>query len=240
MNADQFSIEPIELGRRTADTSLFLYLTDPGTPIAIAYRVWVLRSATRTLLVDTGPPLQEAKRRGLTHVIDVVAALANAGIDANQVDTILLTHLHWDHAANADRFPKATFYAQRREIEFFRSHSRQHPAIDRFFSHQAYLASLIDNGRIREIDGDVTLPGGLEALKVGGHTPGSQMFCVPTPAGEAIITGDAIPLHRNYLERIPSGILTDVFEAVAALEQVALRRPALIYTGHDVESHLRL
>lgn len=240
MSSELFSIQPVELGRRVADTSLFLHLTEPGVPMTIAYRVWVLRNAARTLVVDTGPPLQEGKRRGLSHVVDVTAALAEVGVDAAQVDTVLLTHLHWDHAANADQFPNATFYAQQREIEFFGSRRRQHPAFNRFFSHDDALERLICAGRIKAVDGDVELAGGLSALRVGGHTPGSQMFCVSTADSVAILTGDAIPLHRNYLERIPSGILTDVFEAIAALERVAALQPALIYTGHDVEPSLRL
>jgi len=235
-----WSITPVEVGRRHADNALFMYLTEPGREIEIAYRVWILRGAGRTLLVDTGPPLQEAHRRGITRVRKVDEALVDEGLDAASVEHIYLTHLHWDHAANAETFPNATYHAQRAEIDFFRSRERGHPSVDRFFSHHAYLNSLIDGGRIQPIDGDGAIAPGLAVMRVGGHTPGSQMIVADTAEGVAVITGDAIPLHRNYVDNIPSGIIVDVFEAIAALERVRALRPAVLLTGHDPQPFLRL
>lgn len=234
-----YTVQPIEIGRRKADSALFLYLTDFGVEIEIAYRLWVLRSADDVIVVDTGPPLEEAHRRGITQVRDIDGALGEAGLKASDVRTIVLTHLHWDHAANAEKFPNAVYLAQRSEIEFFHSHSREHPAMNRFYSHQVYLGRLIDEGRIRPVDGDQPIAPGLQAIRVGGHTPGSQMLVANTAEGPAVITGDAVPLHRNYLDNIPSGIVVNAVEAIAALERVRALRPAAIYTGHDLQSSLR-
>ena len=235
-----YSIDPVEIGRRMADTATFLLLTEPGREIEIAYRLWVLRSSAGEILVDTGPPLEEAHRRGSTRVRPLEPTLRDAGVDAANVTKIVLTHLHWDHASNAEHFPKATFYAQKREIEFFQSRKREHPSLNRYFSHHDYLNQLIEAGRIKAIDGDTTIAEGLAAIRVGGHTPGSQMLVIDTEEGKAVITGDAIPTHRNYLENIPSGIVTDTLEAIAALERVRAMRPAVLYTGHDTEPCLRL
>jgi glyoxylase-like metal-dependent hydrolase (beta-lactamase superfamily II) len=233
------AIQPVEVGRRKADSALFLYLTDIGVEIEIAYRLWVLRGAGGVIVVDTGPPLDEAHRRGITHVRDIDGALGEAGVNAADVRTVLLTHLHWDHAANAAKFPNAVLFAQRREIEFFHSHAREHPAMNRFFSHQAYLGQLIAEGRIRPVDGDSSIAPGIGAIRVGGHTPGSQMLVVDTPEGKAVITGDAVPLHRNYRDNIPSGIVVNTVEAIEALERVRALKPVAIYTGHDLLPCLR-
>lgn len=235
----RYAVEPVEVGRRKADSALFLYLTDFGVEIEIAYRLWILRSADGLIVVDTGPPLEEAHRRGITKVRDVDAALGEAGVKGSDVKTIVLTHLHWDHAANAAKFPNAVYLAQRREIEFFGSQAREHPAMNRFFSHQAYLGRLIEEGRIRPVDGDQPIAPGLQAIRVGGHTPGSQMLVVDTAEGAAVITGDAVPLHRNYLDNIPSGIIVNAVEAIAALERVRAMRPVAIFTGHDLQPCLR-
>jgi glyoxylase-like metal-dependent hydrolase (beta-lactamase superfamily II) len=233
-----YEIVPVEVGGRRADSALFLYLTDFGVEIEIAYRLWVLRGNGEVTVVDTGPPLEEAHRRGITRVRDIDQALAEVGVRGVDVRTILLTHLHWDHAANAAKFPNAVLYAQRSEIEFFRSEAREHPVMNRFYSHQAYLASLIDQGRIRAIDGDQAIAPGLSAMRVGGHTPGSQMLKVETARGTAVITGDAIPLHRNYIDSIPSGIVVNTLEALAALDRVRKLRPVALYTGHDLQPFL--
>ena len=234
-----YTIETVEIGRRMADNALFLYLTEPGREIEIAYRLWVLRGPTGVILVDTGPPLAEAHRRGITQVRELKDALGEVGVDARDIKTIALTHLHWDHASNAEQFPNATFLAQRQEIEFFRSREREHPSMNRFFSHHEYLGKLIEVGRIKPIDGDTTITEGIAAIRVGGHTPGSQMLVVDTAQGKVVITGDAVPLHRNYLENIPSGIVVDTFEAIAALERVRALQPVAIYTGHDLAPFLR-
>jgi glyoxylase-like metal-dependent hydrolase (beta-lactamase superfamily II) len=111
--------------------------------------------------------------------------------------------------------------------------------MNRFFSHHAYLARLIASGRIRPIDGDTAIVPGIMAIRVGGHTPGSQMLVVDSAEGTSVLSGDAIPLHRNYLDNIPSGIVVNAVEAVAALERVRAMRPAAIYTGHDLQPCLK-
>jgi glyoxylase-like metal-dependent hydrolase (beta-lactamase superfamily II) len=199
----------------------------------------VLRGGDGVIVVDTGPPQDEAHRRGITRVRDIDGALAEVGVRGSDVRTVALTHLHWDHAANAAKFPNATFLAQAKEIEFFGSGARAHPSMDRFFSHHAYLAQLIGEGRIRPVEGDAAIAPGVRAIRVGGHTPGSQMLVVDTADGTAVVTGDAVPLHRNYLDNIPSGIVVNAVEAIAALERVRALRPVAIHTGHDLEPVLR-
>jgi glyoxylase-like metal-dependent hydrolase (beta-lactamase superfamily II) len=236
----EFEVTPLRLAGRSADSSLFLYLTDMGTKISIDYRLWILRGGDRTVLVDTGPPLPEARRRGITDIRGVDEALRGAGVEAAEIDTVVLTHLHWDHASNISAFPAATFVAQKAEVEFFENPIRELSCFDRFYSDQAELSALLKSGRVQSLQGDAVLEDGIELLHVGGHTPGSQMIRVRTPRGWAILTGDAIPLNRNFSEGIPSGITSNLIEAVEALERVRKLRPVAIYTGHDPVEALQI
>lgn len=238
--SQKYVIDPVDLARRRAEASMFLHLTDPGREIEIAYRLWLLRRGERVIAVDTGPPVDEAQRRGCTSIEHVSRCLAERGVDPGRIDTVVLSHLHWDHAANAEAFPNARFFAQRAEIEFFKSPMRAHKAVDRFFSHHEMIARLIDEGRIVAIDGDAEIESGVSTIHVGGHTPGSQMVAVDTDDGLAIITIDAVPLHRNFVDSIPSGILVDLAQAIAALAKVRALRPRRIYTGHDLAPYLDL
>ncbi|WP_377780392.1 N-acyl homoserine lactonase family protein [Comamonas odontotermitis] len=240
MDSGSWRIEVMELARRTAHRSWFYYLSEEQGPLEIAYRAWLLRRGTDCVLVDTGPPVEEAARRGLRDVVRLEAALCALGVDPAEISDVVLTHLHWDHAASADVFPHARFYVQRREIEFFRGLAYDHPATARFFSHRQMLSELLDSGRVESIEGEYALRNGLRLLQVGGHTPGSQLVAVQTGEGLAVITGDAVPLNRNYTDLIPNGILVNVVDAVAALKTVRALHPVAIYTGHDVESKLRL
>ncbi len=236
----QYEVLPIEVGGRTADASIFLHMTEQGTTYDIVYRLWVLKSESQLVVVDTAPPLDESHQRGITKVQDLDDAMRPHGFDPKDISLVYLTHLHWDHAANADKFPNATFFAQKKEIDFFKSPMRQHKTFDRYYSHQEYLAGLIDQGRIKPLDGDSNIDKGIDVMRVGGHTPGSQMVVADTAAGKAILTGDAIPTNRNFVEDIPSGIVIDLQEAVNALARVRDMKPAALYTGHDPEECLVL
>lgn len=232
-------VEPIELARRTAHRAWFFYLSEESGPQEIAYRAWLLRRGDECLLVDTGPPLDESARRGVRDAMRVDVALQQRGLAVTDVSDVVLTHLHWDHAASADLFMHARFHVQRSEIDFFRGQAHEHPATSRFFSHRVMLTALLDSGRVSPVEGEFELRDGVRLVHVGGHTPGSQIVVVDTVEGRAVIAGDAIPLNRNYTDLVPNGILVNVIDAVAALKTVRALDPVRIFTGHDLEPSLR-
>jgi glyoxylase-like metal-dependent hydrolase (beta-lactamase superfamily II) len=199
-----------------------------------------VRGRDSTIVVDSGLPPDEALRRGITDAKDVAAALSEIGVDADAVRMVVLTHLHWDHASNAVRFPKATFVAQRAELEWLTSPLLGEKTIGRFYSDINTFTKMADAGRFRLLDGDETIVPGIEALKVGGHTPGSQMVVVDGHNGQSVIAGDAIPMNRSYVERIPTGIHINLLQAIGALERIDMIRPATLFTGHDPEAALSL
>ncbi|HEX3468612.1 MAG TPA: N-acyl homoserine lactonase family protein [Candidatus Elarobacter sp.] len=235
------SITPVRVGAREAESSLFLYLTDAGRPIEIEYRLWVIRGGGRTIVVDTGLPLDEARRRGITVAVDAGEALRAAGIDPQAVDTVILTHLHWDHGSNVGAFPNAQVVVQRAEIDWLREPMQRHPSIGRFYSDDlSAFTTLAEQGRLRLLDGDAAVADGVAVWHVGGHTPGSQMVVVDVDGGRAVICGDAIPLNRNFTDDIPTSIHGDVRDAIRAMERVRALAPLRIYTGHDPEAQLDL
>lgn len=232
-NDVHWRVEPLELARRTARISWFYYLSEDSGSQEIAYRAWLLRRGDECILVDTGPPLGEAMRRGLRDTVRVDVALQTLGVAVEQVTDVVLTHLHWDHAASADLFEHAIFHVQSSEILFFRKEAHEHPVTGRFFSHREMLNALLDSGRVQAVDGDSKLRDGVRLMHVGGHTPGSQIVVVDRSDGCAVIAGDAIPLNRNYFDFIPNGILVNVVDAISAIKTVRALRPVEIYTGHD-------
>jgi len=138
------------------------------------------------------------------------------------------------------RFPRATFVAQRAELEWLTSPLLAEKTVGRFYSDINVFTKMADAGRFRLLDGDETVVAGIEALKVGGHTPGSQMIVVEGHNGQSIIAGDAIPMNRNFVERIPTGIHLNLLQAIDALDRVEAIKPATLYTGHDPEATLSL
>jgi len=233
-----WTVVPIELGSRIAHSHWFFYLEQDSEPVRIVYRAWLLNRGAEYVLVDTGPPVDEARRRGIQDMRGIAEGLREHGVQPGQISTLLLTHMHWDHASAADQFPKAEILAQQAEIDFFLGPGRDHPAMSRFFSHWEMIGSLIEAGRIRPLEDEAIVCGNLRALRVGGHTPGSQMIAVPVAQGLSVLTGDAIPMNRNFRQAIPSGILVNLPDAVAALRIVRELGADRIYTGHDPQPFL--
>ena len=82
------------------------------------YFVWLIRGGGRDILVDTGFNAEEAQARGRKLTLNPVDALAGFGVAADDIKDVIVTHLHYDHAGNLDRFPNARFHLQDREMSY--------------------------------------------------------------------------------------------------------------------------
>ena len=233
-------IQSIEVGRRTADSSTFLLHVDAGKPIELVYRFWLLHRSDGVIVVDTGIDRQEALRRGVPDPLDTTGALAACGLAPEDIRTVILTHLHWDHASAIQTFPNAEVYLQRDEADFFGDPLRSHSSIDRYYSHHPVLRRLLGSSRVRLVDGAAQIAPGIGVIPLPGHTPGHQGVTVQTAAGCEIIVADAAPFNRNYLQDLPNGILHDLGASIASLSLARAKAPVAVHTGHDPVSRLHL
>src|SRR5262245_41843825 len=103
----QWRILALDTGTSTLDKSMLTYTRDAGTVIRIPRIMWVLQGPT-TIVVDTsvapGGRSEEFIGEDLVRTPDQVPAnaLRAAGVDPQDVELVVLTHLHWDHAGNCD------------------------------------------------------------------------------------------------------------------------------------------
>lgn len=234
-----WTVTPLELGSRMAPASWFRYLDTASEPVRIAYRAWLLRSGSSVVLVDTGPPPSEAQRRGIEGVVSIQVRIQELGIEPGEITDIVLTHLHWDHAAALDLFAHARVFVQRAELDFFRGWAWENPATSRFFNRREALETMLDAVRVVPVDGDAEPWPGIRLMRVGGHTPGSQMVGVHSSLGLAVLTGDAIPMNRNYVDDMPTGILVSLSDVLAARRRLRDLGPDVLYTGHDPQPLLQ-
>src|SRR5919202_3374021 len=173
--------------------------------------------APRRILVD---PAHVGRR---TFLAD---ALAQRGLAAEDIDTVVLTHAHWDHIQNLDVFEHAPIYLHPDERKYARRPHRNDWATPQ------WTGAIIERQKVEEIaEGGELLPG-VGIVDMPGHSPGSIGITVATEAGLAIITGDA--LHYAYV--IKTGINPLVFwsadAAKRSIERVA-KLADVIYPGHD-------
>jgi N-acyl homoserine lactone hydrolase len=170
------------------------------------------------------------------------AQLALNGVRAEDVKTLILTHLHYDHAGGCAQLPNARIIVQRREL--MAAAAPMGPAAlpiggKGLFYDRADVAELVDPlwDRLHLIEGDdAPFPGINCVLYDDTHTPGHQCVFVKTEKGTAAIVGDiARKVDLNITQGIPPGIYYDLEKMRRALADIA-RRADLILPTHDWET----
>jgi glyoxylase-like metal-dependent hydrolase (beta-lactamase superfamily II) len=128
---------------------------------------------------------------------------------------------------------------QRAELEFWTGPLMRHEIFDKQIRPKVRpaLEKLKQAGRLELVDGDFELYPGLELLKAGGHTPGSQMVALQTAAGKAVLCGDIAYTFKNIREHIPVGWYYNLGDTVVALDRAiaSAARPDLVFPNHDTE-----
>jgi len=89
--------------------------------------VWVLRRSDCTFVVDTGFAKQAALRRRREWLRCPAESLRLLEVDPDKVTDVIVTHLHYDHAGNLDRLPRARFHLQDRDMAYATGRSHVSP-----------------------------------------------------------------------------------------------------------------
>ncbi|MCP3979898.1 MAG: MBL fold metallo-hydrolase [bacterium] len=176
---------------------------DERNRIRLATNVLLIEDGKTRTLVDTGSGLDwDEKSRGIYGIEARTAEemLEPAGLRPAQIDRVLNTHLHFDHAGgNTFRdssgtvraaFPNARYVVQRGELETARSGNERSRASYRRDDFEP-LAEEAD--RLWLIDGDTDLGGGVSTEVAAGHTPHMQIVKVETGAGTVAFMADLFP-----------------------------------------------
>jgi glyoxylase-like metal-dependent hydrolase (beta-lactamase superfamily II) len=231
-------IEPDELGR-----------------IPLACRAMLIEQDGRHILFETGigaffAPELRARFGVLESGHLLLDNLAKAGVSDAQIDIVVLSHLHFDHAGGLLRpyeadgqasllFPKATFV-----VSAAAWNRAQHPHRRDRASFIAELQPLLDaSGRLELVEGDRSeaLGSDYRLHLSDGHTPGMLLTEVPAKAGPILFAGDLVPgkpwvhlpITMGY-DRYPE-LLIDEKEKL--LTELMERKGRLFFT-HDSDTAL--
>jgi glyoxylase-like metal-dependent hydrolase (beta-lactamase superfamily II) len=208
-------------------------------PIDIGWFFWVIRGPGATLVVDCGVPPRAALDLKLNGYVDPVEKLRRIGIEADQVDRVIISHIHDDHVGGIRAFPNAQFFVQRQEFEFWiKDPMAQKPMFRGLIDSDAngYLGSLEGTQRLQLIDGDQTIFPGIELLFAPGHTVGLQVVAANTARGTAILGSDCAHLFESYTQDVTSNLITDLVAWMRTYEKLRARAssPDLLFPGHDL------
>lgn len=205
----------------------------------ISYYVWLIAGNGRVILVDTGFSETVAQRRGSrTYLQSPVVSLGALGIDPSDVDTVIITHLHYDHTGFVDAFPRARVILQRRELDYWTGPYAQRGENPHLIERGdiASVLALLSAGRLELLDGDQDVAPGVTVHRTGGHTAGLQVVAVDRGDGSStVLTSDASHFFDNIVADSPYSIVDHLPSMYDAFDWITARagdRGAVI-PGHD-------
>lgn len=238
------SIEPFEvfairyghLGNRHPGESFILADPHEYGP-DLDYFVWVARRSDALFVIDTGFTEEAAIRRKRENLRDPVQSLRLLEIDPAKVTDVIVTHMHYDHAGNLDRFPIARYHVQDREVAYATGRYMCHSLLRGPFDLENALEMVrcVYAGRVVFHDGDSELVPGLTLHRVGGHSAGLQVVRVWTKLGWMVLAADASHSYANFEGGRAFPVVysvAEMLEGYRTLYRLA-DSPHYIVPGHD-------
>jgi glyoxylase-like metal-dependent hydrolase (beta-lactamase superfamily II) len=187
---------------------------DERNRIPLAMRCLLVETPDTLVLVDNGAGNKEDPKfcdiYGIENASSDPAratrledALAHAGFGIDDIDVVINTHLHFDHAGGNTRrmadgplalsFPRARYVVQRGEFEW--AHVRNERIQASYLPHN--FDPVMGAGRLELLDGAVEVVPGIRVLPTPGHTPHHQSVLVSSAGATACYLADVIPTSAH-------------------------------------------
>jgi glyoxylase-like metal-dependent hydrolase (beta-lactamase superfamily II) len=236
-----WSLTALRYGSRmTTRADVFLRYAEyhePDGPQEMTYYLWVLRSGTQTIVVDTGYSASGGGRRGRSFLVEPLEALRRAGVDPGAVDAVVNTHLHYDHTGHLDAFGDAPVLVPRTEVEFWNGPLAGRRQLGAHIepAEVASVAGRARSGTIALMGPDHEVAPGVRSVEVGGHSPGQTILLIDGAEGPIVLASDAVHFYEELELDRSCAILVDlarVYRAYDTIRELA-DRGARVVAGHD-------
>lgn len=269
-----WEITPLDLGRLSVTNSAQIcrhgVFADAGKSNPGPIISWLLTDVDtgRNILVDSGPcddtkwgsvyhnPVTRTKEQLLPN------ALAKHGIKCEDIDTVIITHLHWDHGYGVYHLPNARVIVQEKEIRYavcplvtdmkhyeIKTSKTYDPKFLKYAHHDLDPSKTVEKkdehlfgenpyflkfyNQMEFVDGDVeNFEKDLDIITLPGHSPGHQGVVVHTPKGKFAIAGDCVNCYEAWELRWPCGLYSDMFANVQSIKKLD-RLGCEVLCSHD-------
>jgi glyoxylase-like metal-dependent hydrolase (beta-lactamase superfamily II) len=185
----------------------------PETGFSHSTNAFLVRTPQNNILIDTG--------FGNT----IIEKIEMLGLTAEQIDAVLITHLHGDHFAGIQRegtalFPNAKIYVSANDLEYFTQTQVNQGAVTALAPYTPDNVVTFDPAELGSTFSEL-LPG-IKAIANYGHTPGHTVFLIENGKDKLIIAGDFlhVALVQFAIPDISATFDVDKEAAAASRKQI--------------------
>lgn len=200
----------------------------------------------KRILVETGNgdkfPDKLKDIYGIYHDSSIEVALADAGVEPDSIDVVVLTHMHFDHIGGCTRktnsgiepvFRRARHVVQKAELQ-----AAAHPHERNKASYLTEnIEPLIAAGLLDAVDGETEIVPGIHVVPTPGHSHGHQSVLIDGGDGQkALFLGDVVPTSVHIPLPWVMGYDLDVEQTLASKKRLYARAEDekwLLLFGHD-------
>ena len=161
-----------------------------GVPLETSVNAYLVNTGAKLVLVDTGAAGLFGPTLGR-----LLTSLKASGYTPEQVDEIVITHMHGDHigGASSAAFPNATLRLDKRDADFWLSPEQVAKGGEGAKASAALVKGFADTGRFKPFDGSkdgVEIVPGVKAFPAYGHTPGHSNYVAESKGQKIMFWGD--------------------------------------------------
>ncbi|CAG9261520.1 MBL fold metallo-hydrolase [Paraburkholderia caribensis] len=200
-----FPIDTVVQGVSKADIARDLDREFLQPPVQGSINAFLVNTGSKLVLIDTGAGVLYGDCCG-----KLIANLRASGYRPEDVDEVLLTHLHKDHVGGivsngAMTFPNAIVRTSKAEADYWLDPANKAKApafLGSFFdAASASVAPYVAAGRFRPFSGnDVAIEPGIRALVIPGHTPGHSAYVIGSASQRLLAWGDIVHVAAIQLQ----------------------------------------
>ncbi len=220
---------------------------DRRNRVRFAMNSMVIKTPDANILVDTGAGSKRTDQLKESHHINgnkLIRNLKEVGLNAKDIDIVVLTHLHFDHSGGCTKlnrsgdavpiFPKARHIVQEKcWLEAVSPNERFQTIF-----HQDDFVPLEEKGLIELVDGDSEIAPGVTLKVADGPSKGHQMVLADMGSERVVFASDLIPtshhLQANFIaaaDEFPNETLVQKKELI----DMAMKEGWIIVFGHGQE-----
>lgn len=229
-----YKVTALKTGTLSVDKAAMTYMSGFGEMVHLPIWAAAVEGNGSKILIDTGVAHHDRWDHDLNPCWreedeSIEAALAEIGWRTSDVDVVINSHLHYDHAENNLAFPQARMVVSRAEWEYAKDPiPSQRKLYDFAWTDEVVT---VMNYQLVSIDDYDVFPG-IRLIQTPGHSRGHQSVLVRTAGGTLCVAGDAACLPESfYGPRAPGGA-TSIEEGFRSIERIRTSAD-LIFMNHD-------